>query len=36
VPYETQIWLFRIAVIVAPPLVYVVTRRACRELRDRV
>ena len=36
VPYETQIWLFRIAVIVVPPLVYALTKRACRELRDRV
>jgi ubiquinol-cytochrome c reductase cytochrome b subunit len=34
--YETQIWLFRAAVFVLPPLVYVLTRRVCRELRDRV
>jgi ubiquinol-cytochrome c reductase cytochrome b subunit len=34
--YQTQIWLFRIAVIVIPPVVYAVTKRACRELRDRV
>ena len=25
VPYETQIWLFRVAVFVVPPLVYVLT-----------
>jgi ubiquinol-cytochrome c reductase cytochrome b subunit len=34
--YQTQIWLFRIAAVVLPPLVYALTRRACRELRDRV
>ena len=34
--YQTQIWLFRIAVIVLPPVVYLLTRKACRELRDRV
>jgi ubiquinol-cytochrome c reductase cytochrome b subunit len=34
--YQTQIWLFRIAVIVMPPVVYAITKRACHELRDRV
>jgi ubiquinol-cytochrome c reductase cytochrome b subunit len=34
--YETQVWLFRTAAILLPPLVYVLTKRACRELRDRV
>ena len=34
--YQTQIWLFRGAVILAPPLVYALTKRACRELRDDV
>jgi ubiquinol-cytochrome c reductase cytochrome b subunit len=34
--YETQIWLFRIAVIVLPPVVYALTKLAARELRDRV
>jgi ubiquinol-cytochrome c reductase cytochrome b subunit len=36
IAYQTQIWLFRAAVVVLPPLVYVLTRRASRELRDRV
>ena len=34
--YQTQIWLFRIAVVLLPPVAYALTRRACRELRDRV
>ncbi len=34
VPYQTQIWMLRIGVLVLPPVVYLVTRRACRELRD--
>jgi ubiquinol-cytochrome c reductase cytochrome b subunit len=36
VPYLTQVWMFRIAAVVLPPGVYVVTRRACVELRDAV
>jgi len=34
--YETQVWLFRIAAVVLPGVAYALTRRACRELRDRV
>jgi ubiquinol-cytochrome c reductase cytochrome b subunit len=34
--YETQIWLFRAGVVVLPPMVYGLTRRLCRELRDHV
>jgi ubiquinol-cytochrome c reductase cytochrome b subunit len=34
--YTTQIWLFRIAVVVLPPVVYVLVKRVARELRDRV
>jgi ubiquinol-cytochrome c reductase cytochrome b subunit len=33
VPYETQIWISRGAVFVAPLVVYFVTRRICRELQ---
>jgi ubiquinol-cytochrome c reductase cytochrome b subunit len=36
VPYTTQVWMFRIAAIVLPGVVYAVTRRICRELRDFV
>jgi ubiquinol-cytochrome c reductase cytochrome b subunit len=36
IAYQTQIWLFRGAIFVLPPLVYVLTRRISRELRDRV
>jgi quinol---cytochrome-c reductase cytochrome b subunit len=36
VPYATQLWLVRIAVLVAPPVVYLLMRRGARELRDRV
>jgi ubiquinol-cytochrome c reductase cytochrome b subunit len=32
-PYEGQVWFFRIAALVVPVLVFVVTRRICRELR---
>jgi ubiquinol-cytochrome c reductase cytochrome b subunit len=35
IPYGQQVWFFRIAAFVAPVLVYVVTRRACAELRAR-
>jgi ubiquinol-cytochrome c reductase cytochrome b subunit len=34
VPYTTQIWMFRIAAVALPPVVYFVTRRAAAELRD--
>lgn len=33
VPYTTQIWIYRGAVVVLPPLVFWITRRACEELR---
>ncbi|MCW3024012.1 MAG: ubiquinol-cytochrome c reductase cytochrome b subunit, partial [Conexibacter sp.] len=33
--YAGQIRLFRVLVFVAPVLVYLVTKRICRELRDR-
>jgi ubiquinol-cytochrome c reductase cytochrome b subunit len=33
IPYEGQIWFFRIAAIAAPVLVFFVTRRVCEELR---
>jgi ubiquinol-cytochrome c reductase cytochrome b subunit len=36
VPYNTQLWLVRIAAILAPPVVYVLMRRGARELRERV
>jgi ubiquinol-cytochrome c reductase cytochrome b subunit len=36
VPYMTQVWMFRIAAIVLPPIVYRAVRRAARELRDAV
>jgi len=36
VPYNTQVWMVRLAVLVAPPVVYVLMRRGARELRDRV
>ena len=35
VPYTWQIWIFRLALFVAPPLVFVVTRRVCSELKER-
>jgi ubiquinol-cytochrome c reductase cytochrome b subunit len=36
VPYETQVWMFRIAAVAFPPVVYLAVRRACTELRDAV
>lgn len=33
-PYEDQVWFFRIAAFVLPAIVFVATRRVCRELRD--
>jgi ubiquinol-cytochrome c reductase cytochrome b subunit len=35
IPYVQQVWFFRIAAFVAPVLVYLVTLRACVELRRR-
>jgi ubiquinol-cytochrome c reductase cytochrome b subunit len=35
VPYTWQIWIFRVALLVVPPLVFVVTQRVCSELRER-
>jgi len=35
VPYTWQIWIFRAALVVVPPLVFVVTQRICSELRER-
>jgi ubiquinol-cytochrome c reductase cytochrome b subunit len=34
IPYDKQILFFRIAVLVLPVLVFAITLRACRELRD--
>jgi quinol---cytochrome-c reductase cytochrome b subunit len=34
VPYEDQIWFFRVAAFAAPVIVFFVVRRICRELRD--
>jgi quinol---cytochrome-c reductase cytochrome b subunit len=36
VPYLTQVWMLRVAAVLLPPAVYLVTRRACVELRDAV
>jgi ubiquinol-cytochrome c reductase cytochrome b subunit len=36
VPYNTQLWLFRIAAIVLPAVVYALVKRGARELRDRI
>jgi ubiquinol-cytochrome c reductase cytochrome b subunit len=33
VPYEAQVWFFRVAAFVGPVLVGTVTLRVCRELR---
>ncbi len=33
VPYSGQVWLFRIAALVLPPLAFWVTKRACEQLR---
>jgi ubiquinol-cytochrome c reductase cytochrome b subunit len=35
IPYEGQVWFFRIAVIVLPFVVWGVARRVCEELRER-
>jgi ubiquinol-cytochrome c reductase cytochrome b subunit len=34
VPYLTQVWMFRAGAVLLPPIVYVLVRRACIELRD--
>jgi ubiquinol-cytochrome c reductase cytochrome b subunit len=35
VPYSWQIWIFRAALLVVPPLVFIVTQQMCSELRER-
>jgi hypothetical protein len=35
VPYTWQIWIFRAALLVVPPLVFIVTQQMCSELRER-
>jgi ubiquinol-cytochrome c reductase cytochrome b subunit len=35
IPYEGQVWFFRVAVVVVPFVVWWVARRVCEELRDR-
>jgi ubiquinol-cytochrome c reductase cytochrome b subunit len=35
IPYVEQLWLFRFLALLAPPVVYVVTKRICRGLRRR-
>ncbi|MFL5856365.1 MAG: cytochrome bc complex cytochrome b subunit [Solirubrobacteraceae bacterium] len=35
IPYAWQLWILRAALLVAPPLVYVATRRICVELTQR-
>jgi ubiquinol-cytochrome c reductase cytochrome b subunit len=35
VPYTWQIWIFRAALVVVPPLAFFVTRRICSELKER-
>jgi ubiquinol-cytochrome c reductase cytochrome b subunit len=32
--YNAQIWAYRVLVWIAPPAVYLLTRRICRELQD--
>ncbi|MFL5782094.1 MAG: hypothetical protein ACJ760_12345, partial [Thermoleophilaceae bacterium] len=32
--YSVQIWVYRVMVVVAPLVVFFVTRRICRELQD--
>jgi ubiquinol-cytochrome c reductase cytochrome b subunit len=33
--YQAQVWVYRVALVVAPPVVYFLTRRICRELIER-
>ena len=35
VPYTWQVWIFRAAVLVLPPVAFVTTRRICAELGER-
>jgi ubiquinol-cytochrome c reductase cytochrome b subunit len=35
IPYEGQVWAFRVMFFVLPPIVYYLTKRVCEELRDR-
>ena len=35
VPYTWQIWIFRAALVLVPPLVFTATRRICSELGER-
>jgi ubiquinol-cytochrome c reductase cytochrome b subunit len=35
IPYEGQVWFFRVAVLVVPFVVWYVARTVCEELRDR-
>jgi quinol---cytochrome-c reductase cytochrome b subunit len=35
VPYAWQVWIFRAALLVVPPLVFIVTKQTCSELRER-
>jgi ubiquinol-cytochrome c reductase cytochrome b subunit len=35
VPYTWQIWIFRVGLLVVPPLVFILTRRISSELRER-
>jgi len=34
IDYETQVWIFRVAVFALPAIVYLLTKRICEELRD--
>lgn len=34
IPYEAQVWFFRAAILLLPPLIYLLTKRVCTELRD--
>ena len=34
IDYSTQVWIFRAAVFLVPPLVYYLTKRICEELRS--
>ena len=35
VPYTWQIWIFRAALLIVPPLVFIITRRICSELSEQ-
>jgi ubiquinol-cytochrome c reductase cytochrome b subunit len=34
IDYGTQVWIFRVAVVVLPVIVYLLTKRICEELRE--